>query len=384
MKVLKISIGAWQNASRDKRELSVAQELGADVVVIAKGEQTGHEDVVDGFRVLRCSTRPVKWMPISLNRVLSIFTWAAFSKKQNADIISGHDYIALLIGWLSNVGKRHKAKLIYDSHEFELGHNAARSKFHCWCIYQIEHLLIKRWEFSIMVNDIIADEVQRIYRLQERPVVVRNIAQYWELDQNQINAAREMFCKRLHAPQNAFLVMYHGGVTFNRGIEKLLHAMTAVPDAYVVILGNGEKAYVNSLHALCESLHLTERVLFYPAVPLNELRNYVAAANVGVVLSDPANPNGVYSLPNKFFENIQSMTPLIANDFPTMAQLIDQYQIGLKVEPANEGELSKAIERMKSDQTLYAACKENLKRAKEDLCWEKEKAVLVQAYSRVL
>ena len=78
------------------------------------------------------------------------------------------------------------------------------------------------------------------------------------------------------------------------------------------------------------------------------------------------------------------MTPLIANDFPTMAQLIDQYQIGLKVEPANEGELSKAIERMKSDQTLYAACKENLKRAKEDLCWEKEKAVLVQAYSRVL
>lgn len=32
---LKIILGDWENASRDKRELRVAMELGYDIVVIA-------------------------------------------------------------------------------------------------------------------------------------------------------------------------------------------------------------------------------------------------------------------------------------------------------------------------------------------------------------
>ena len=130
MKVLKICIGTWQNASRDKRELAVVQELGHEVEVIAKGECSGIVEYVDGFHVTRLSSRPLgEKAPVSLNRVLSMITWASYVRKRNdIDVISGHDYLALTIGYLSNIGKRKKAILVYDSHEFELGRNQKRSK----------------------------------------------------------------------------------------------------------------------------------------------------------------------------------------------------------------------------------------------------------------
>ena len=58
-KVLKICCGEWKNASHDKRELSVVRDLGAEVLVVAKGPVSGQEDEVDGFRVIRQSSRPL-------------------------------------------------------------------------------------------------------------------------------------------------------------------------------------------------------------------------------------------------------------------------------------------------------------------------------------
>lgn len=64
-------------ASRDKRELSVCQELGKDVVVLAKGniKDKGRINGVDGFEVRRYSTRPLG-LNISnpINRMISLFT----------------------------------------------------------------------------------------------------------------------------------------------------------------------------------------------------------------------------------------------------------------------------------------------------------------------
>lgn len=42
------------------------------------------------------------------------------------------------------------------------------------------------------------------------------------------------------------------------------------------------------------------------------------------------------------------------------------------------------VERMRTDKAFYAQCKENLKIAKCDLCWEKEKEVLKEAYQKVI
>lgn len=90
-----------------------------------------------------------------------------------------------------------------------------------------------------------------------------------------------------------------------------------------------------------------------------------------------------YTLPNKFFENVQSLTPVICSDLPEMHRLVDEYGIGLICEPENVDDLAQCLERMRTDREFYNSCKQNLLRAKRELCWEREKTVLLDALSEI-
>lgn len=387
MKVLKICIGTWQNASHDKRELAVCRELGAEVQVIAKGDIFGQKEMVDGFPVIRLSARP--WgnkVPVAINRVVSVFAWAGYIRKmKDIDVISGHDLSGLFIGWLSNFFKKNKAKLVYDSHEFTVGRDELSGKLKTKLIYCLEHFLIKRCAFSIMVNDSIANEVQKLHKLTERPVVARNAAYYWHLDPDKVQAKRTQLQQSLPEEAKDFIIMYHGAIAVNRGIEQMLQAAAELENVSCIILGNSEtQRYIEVLQQMAAQLGMSQRVLFHPAVPLNELPEFVAAVDVGMINIMASSKSFYYMLPNKFYENIQAMTPIIVSNFPEVVRITDQYGIGLKVDPANVQQITEAIAKMKDDKAFYAACKENIRSAKEELCWEKEKEKLKSAYKSIL
>lgn len=388
-RVLKICCDFWDNPSRDSRELSVCRELGMEAMVMAKGQpgDSFRKEEVAGFPVYCFSTRPLGTARFlnPLNRVLSLFIWGRKARKFHADIITGHDLSGLFVGYLSNLGNSHKAKLVYDSHEFEIGRAIKRNHFQIWGIMHLERFLMKRCAFSIMVNDSIADEVQRIHNLKKRPVVARNTPSYWELDPSETTRVRSAFLKELDLPEDTFLVMYHGNIVPGRGIETLLRAVAQTSGTAAVILGKASDSnYLASLRSLCETLNTSKRVLFHPAVPLCELRNYAGAADVGMDLGTVAYKSYYLSLPNKFFENIQSMTPLIVGDCPEMGKIIRKYNIGLLVDPEHIEDVSAAIRNLQTDKVFYASCKQNLKKAKEELCWEKEKGALKQAYAALM
>lgn len=387
-RVLKICANTWDSASRDKRELTLCRDLGAETLVMAKGApgDSFREEEVSGFKVYRFSTRPLgtaRWLT-PLNQILSLFVWGRKARKFRPDVITGHDLPGLFVGYLSNFGNPHKAALVYDSHEFEIGRAVRRSRLHIWLVTRLERFLMKRCAFSIMVNDSIAGEVQRIHRLKERPVVARNVPSYWELDPAEAARVRSGLLEKLGLPEGTFLTMYHGALMPERGIENLLRAVALTPGTAAVVLGNGNESYVSSLHALCRELGAADRVLFHPAVPVEALRNYAGAADMGVSLLQPVVQNHILALPNKFFENIQSLTPVIVSDFPAISSLLRHYGIGLPVNPESPEDIAAAIRRMRDDREFYAACKENLKRAKEELCWEREKTALEEAYRRIL
>lgn len=386
--VLKICIFPWQNASRDKRELSACRELGLTPLVMAKGEEGDwyREDEVSGFRVLRFSTRPLGTkVPAPLNWVATMVCWAHCARKLQPAVISGHDIVALTIGWMSTVGtpKSRKPRLVYDSHEFELGRNEKRSKLQLFFLKQLEGFLMKRCAFSIMVNDAIADEVQKIHGLKQRPIVVRSTPNRWTVAPEVCREVRSRLLGAMQAPRE-MLLMYHGGVMKGRGVEMLLQEVQHNPQVCAVILGNGQQDYMEQLKAMAQSLGVTDRVLFHPAVPLEELWKYAGAADVGMILAPAIVANHLYSLPNKFFENIQSETPVICPSYPAMKPIVEQYGIGLTCDPTDLEEIDRCVEKMRTDRAFYGQCKENLKKAKKDLCWEREKTILQEAYRRAM
>jgi len=388
--VLKIVCSDWINASRDKRELSTYRGLGDRVIVMAKGspKDSLKKDFIDGFDVYRFSTRPLgDKIPANINRVFALFVWAHKAGKFNAEIISGHDLTGLLIGWMSNLFKPNfkKARLIYDSHEFEIGRNTDgnRGKIVGWLIAKEEKFLMKRCAFSIMVNDSIADEVQKMHHLRQRPVVVRNIAPHWERDEAECRRIRSDFCTFLHVPEDTFWVMYHGGVMINRGVENMLNAIAQIQGIAGVVLGNGNEYYITLLKQQAKELGIADRVLFYSAVPVDILKNYVGAVDCGLITIPNVCMSYYYGLPNKFFENIQSETPVIGSNFPEIRRLIDKYSIGLLCDPSKPEEIAACIKTLQTDKDLYRQFKENLKVAKEELCWENEKQILKATYEGI-
>ena len=90
-----------------------------------------------------------------------------------------------------------------------------------------------------------------------------------------------------------------------------------------------------------------------------------------------------YSLPNKLFENIQSLTPVICSDFPEMRRIIKKYNIGLTCDPQDISEIARCILLLKEDKKLYEKLEENLKLAKKELCWEEEKKILQEALKKL-
>lgn len=375
-----------KNASRNLRELSVISELGWSTTIYSRDNERelfGYQIINDGLTVLtKDMPKPVRYYKI-------IRDWLHLARKvgmEHYDVISCHDLIALFIGYLSKKVVRGSAgtALVYDSHEFEMGRTAKRGFIGNFIVKHLEGFLIKHSAMVMMVNDSIAEEVKRIHNLSQKPVVVRNIPSYFKINDDIILHQRTRFLEELNLSDDTFLVMYHGAVMPNRGIENMLHAVSKKEGMAAIILGNCDNLnYRQELLALVEDLELDGRILFHASVKQNILWQFVGAADVGVVILAPVCKNHFYSLPNKLFENIQSLTPIVAANYPEISKIVQTYKIGVLVDPTSINEISNALDKLKNDHVFYQQCKSNMKSAKEDLCWENEKQALKESYIHI-
>jgi len=385
--VLKICTGTWENASRDKRELLVCKDLGLHTCVLAKGlnEDRGRLDNIDGFDVYRYTTRPLGvGVPNLLNRCISVLLWALFIKKIKPTIISGHDLSGLTIGWIYSLIAKNKPKLLYDSHEFEIGRNAERNVLVRAAIKAFEGFLVKRCDYSIVVNDSIADELVNIYKLRNRPLVVRNIPEYWNLDENIVSMQRTEFRNYFEANDDDFIIMYHGMITKGRGIEKTIELLSINKKLHLIILGSGIESYIEELKNIVKKSGLNDRIMFLNAVPNSELWKYVAAVDLGMIIIPAVSKSYYYMLPNKLFENVQSGTPVLCSNFPTIKSVVTNCNLGLCCDPNNLFEINNCIEELRTNKDLYMNIKESVLCQKEFLCWEKESKILRDAYERIV
>ncbi len=371
------------HASRNRRELEVAKDCGFNIEVICSDDKMYFKDhfpqyryVSDGYVKVSYNLSKPKRYALIIWGIIKVFCVARHVK---ADIVSCHDLDSLWMFWLAMRFKRHRPKLIYDSHEFEIGRNKKRSRLQLWYVSHLECFLMKRCAFSMMVNDVIADEVQRIHKLKERPIVVRNIPNYWEVDKSVCINQRNELLSEMDSPRD-FMLMYHGGVTGGRGIEMLLQVVSVNKNVCLVVLGNAVPVYLSTLQHQVEELGIMERVLFHPAVPIKDLWKYVGAADVGMITIPAIAKSYYYMLPNKFFENIQSETPVICSNFPAIEPLVNQFGLGLSCSPTDLDAINKCVERLRVDKDFYNRCKENAKLAKKHLCWRKEKEKLINMF----
>jgi glycosyltransferase involved in cell wall biosynthesis len=391
LKIVKLLLSDISHENRDKREISVLMKLGCDVIAVFPGNEESLELATEGYtrsQVLRPILSYDQPKVVRIFKILHL--WIVLIKKirkLKPNIISCHDLTALIIGWLISamtVGDK-RPKLVYDSHEFEIGRNLdrKRSRFYSWVIQIIEGFLMRRVAFSMMVNDSIADEVQKIHRLQLRPIVVRNMANLWEMDPEICLNKRIEICDLLRVPISTFLVMYHGGIMRNRGIENLILASAKIDHLAVIILGYGAESYKEEIRDLAEKIGFADKILFIDAVSVTDLWQFVGAVDIGSVLIQNSCQSYYYSLPNKLFESIQAETPIIGSNFPEIERVVNKYKIGLCCDPHDPNTIAATIQILKTNITLYSELKSNTQKAKRLLSWEKEENILSEAYQNL-
>jgi glycosyltransferase involved in cell wall biosynthesis len=146
----------------------------------------------------------------------------------------------------------------------------------------------------------------------------------------------------------------------------------------LLIVGGGDR--FSALKELANAEALNERVRFYPKLPFNELRQLTMNSDLGLSLDKGTNLNYYYSLPNKIFDYIHSLTPAFVSAMPEVARIVKTYSVGRITNSHEPEELAKQINEMLIDERSMLSYRNNCVVARRALNWEKESEVLLSVY----
>src|SRR5699024_2362052 len=124
-----------------------------------------------------------------------------------------------------------------------------------------------------------------------------------------------------------------------------------------------------------------DRVHLAGVVPYPEVPQALAVADVAVVFVLPICLSYIYSLPNKLFESIHAVLPIVAADLPDTAEIVRRYVIGEVFAPERPDALAASTTHTLTGAQGYRAAS---RRAAAELNWEHEAGVLVDLYRRAL
>lgn len=289
-------------------------------------------------------------------------TLCAELKKSSADIYFAEDIYTL--PFVAFYAKRKKGKLYYNSRElyaFLGGHS--KKKYLSFLLRIIEKFFIKKCDYVLTTGDLDTQFIEKMYSLSN-VITVRNIPAYTVPDK--IIDLR----KELAIPADKTLLLYQGVLLKGRGIPKIFKALTKIPQAALLILGDGEQR--ENFKRFAAELGISGRVYFYGMVNHDELMNYTAAADAGLALIENISFSYFYALPNKLFEYIMAGVPVVSCNLPQMKKIVDDYHVGICVDAESEDAVYTAINNIVTDREALKQYKQNCFEAAKELNWQKE------------
>ncbi|MEY5044185.1 MAG: hypothetical protein RJA19_1412 [Bacteroidota bacterium] len=376
----KVNVLVLNDFTRDNRVLKTARSLhkaGHEVRVLAlwRPGLPEREQLADGVQVVRLRsvasrlpggklTGLIKAMAVQLQLIV---------RHRDADVMHCNDLEAFVLGVILQRFQP-GLKLIYDCHEFEAERNAQPN----WMrrgMGAIERAWIRRASAVLTVSPSILRAYEERYGKHGLPptYLVRNIPHRRNTSISHSEA--EGFSSYFSLPEGAWVALYQGAFTWNRGLEVAIEAAKALREEniHLVLMGYGPlQPLVDAAAAEYPNIH------YMPAVPYDSVLAWTQSADVGLVSVDPVCLSYLYCLPNKLFEYILAGIPVLSNHLPDCAALIEAWEVGEVVSENNARGWAAALRQMRDQpEGKYAA---GLALAAENLHWEGEEEQLYAAY----
>jgi glycosyltransferase involved in cell wall biosynthesis len=299
---------------------------------------------------------------------------------EEADLYIAHD-LPMLPAAL-RAGTRKGAPVVYDAHELypEQNHFPTEKQELC---RRVESALIGLADAVITVNESIAGEMVRRYRLCKVPDVILNCTERLEAFDPSRRYHRLREALRLSEDQK--IVLYQGGFSVNRNLENLVFSATYIetPHVVIVLMGNGALQLRLEEIAKRRGVYGT-KVRFLPAVGQDVLLEYTASADVGLIPYPHVDLNTYYCTPNKLFEYIQAELPSLGNDSPELRKVIEGERIGLCRLMNSTQDIACGIDEILGSEVRLCFFRQNLRRASARYTWSVEGAKFCKVISAAL
>jgi glycogen synthase len=310
------------------------------------------------------------------------------AKGHPTEIYHAHDLDTLPAA--ASLARRHRARLVYDSHELFVDHlepepdaspsprlsrlkqRIARDNF-----ARLERTLIVDADAVIMVSDASAAELASRYGIA-RPTIVLNTPRYSDL-----SAGSDYLRRRLGVSAEQRLLLLQGGILVGRGLPELVQSLPLLPDDYhLVFLGFNLGTYQEPIRREIRRLRLESRVYLLDALPPEQLGQATASADVGILLLAGHNKNHQLTLPNKLFEYMMAGLPFIANDRPAVGRIVRETGAGLTIPAITPAAIASGVRDVLDDPIRYQTMRQaGLRAAREKYNWERQAAQLLALYA---
>jgi hypothetical protein len=174
------------------------------------------------------------------------------------------------------------------------------------------------------------------------------------------------------------IVLHEGVIVDGRWLEFLAQSVLHLPDDVVLVLMGQEKLKWRQVHAAeIKDALATGRLILAGPVPHDELPDYVADADVGVIIYDDTVRNNVFCEPGKLSDYIAVGVPVVAPAYPTIGPVMQGYDIGRCFEGHSPQAIAATI--MSVLERPKAEWAPKLERACADLTWETQAPNLLTA-----
>lgn len=174
------------------------------------------------------------------------------------------------------------------------------------------------------------------------------------------------------------IVLYEGVIVDGRWLEFVAQSVLFLPEDVVLVMMGQEKLKWRQVHAeeIKEALGAGRLILAGP-VPHEELLDYVADADVGVIIYDDSVRNNVFCEPGKLSDYIAVGVPVVAPNFPTIGPVVQGYGLGLCFDGHSPQAIAATLKAvLDQPKSRWAPA---LKRACAELTWETQVPNLLAA-----
>ncbi|MCK4905827.1 glycosyltransferase family 4 protein, partial [bacterium] len=165
--------------------------------------------------------------------------------------------------------------------------------------------------------------------------------------------------------------LYLGHLYPQKGVDILIEALKYLPDGKLLIVGGNKKEDISRIKNLSSHIGVDKQVIFAGCVPHCDIGKYFNGAGVSVIPIVNTMGQRLFTSPMKLFEYMAAKIPIVASDFPSMREILENGKTAVLVESENPKALAEGIEKILTDRDFARKICEQAYEKVKNFTWEK-------------